>query len=113
MVVGRSIVRRRLIKRRGTQCPAGDWDNQLEGALRPKMCKLACRPTLARAVSAKLRRKWSPEQVAGWLKRAFPREAHKKVSHALTGRVLGSNLSIGTRRCWYWRLWYWFSFMAG
>jgi hypothetical protein len=33
-----------------------------------------------RAVSAKLRRKWSPEQVAGWLKRAFPGEAHKQVS---------------------------------
>jgi hypothetical protein len=32
-------------------------------ALRPKICKLACHPTLARAVSAKLRRKWSPEQV--------------------------------------------------
>jgi IS30 family transposase len=37
------------------------WDR----ALRPKMCKLACHPMLARAVSAKLRRKWSPEQVAG------------------------------------------------
>ena len=97
MVVGRGIVRRRLIKRHGTRCPAGDWDNHREGALRPKMCKLACHPRLACAVSAKLRRKWSPEQVAGWLKRAFPGEAHKQVSHALTGRVLRSNVPRGER----------------
>jgi IS30 family transposase len=60
------------------------WDR----ALRPKMCKLACHPMLARAVSAKLRRKWSPEQVAGWLKRAFPGEAHKQVSHETIYRSL-------------------------
>ena len=53
------------------------WDR----ALRPKTCKLACYPSLSRAVSAKLRRKWSPEQIAGWLKRAFPEEPHKQVSH--------------------------------
>lgn len=53
------------------------WDR----ALRPKPCKLACYPALSRAVSAKLRRKWSPEQIAGWLKRSFPGEAHKQVSH--------------------------------
>ena len=43
------------------------WDR----ALRPKPCKLACYPVLSRTVSMKLRRKWSPEQVAGWLKRAL------------------------------------------
>jgi IS30 family transposase len=43
---------------------------------------------LARAVSAKLRRKWSPEQVAGWLKRAFPQEARKQVSHETIYRSL-------------------------
>ena len=53
------------------------WDR----ALRPKTCKLACHPALSRAVSAKLRRKWSPEQIAGWLKRAFPGEAQRQVSH--------------------------------
>jgi len=60
------------------------WDR----ALRPKICKLACHPALARAVSAKLRRKWSPEQIAGWLKRAFPGEAHKQVSHETIYRSL-------------------------
>tara|TARA_R110002049_G_scaffold83506_2_gene212464 strand:- start:3988 stop:4527 length:540 start_codon:yes stop_codon:yes gene_type:complete len=60
------------------------WDR----ALRPKMCKLACQPALSRAVSAKLRRKWSPEQIAGWLKRAFPGEAQKQVSHETIYRNL-------------------------
>jgi len=59
-----------------------------ERALRPKICKLACHPSLAYAVSAKLRRKWSPEQIAGWLKRAFPGEAHKQVSHETIYRSL-------------------------
>jgi IS30 family transposase len=43
---------------------------------------------LARAVSAKLRRKWSPEQIAGWLKRTFPGETHKQVSHETIYRSL-------------------------
>jgi IS30 family transposase len=57
-------------------------------ALRPKLCKLACHPSLSLAVSAKLRRKWSPEQIAGWLKRAFPGEAQKQVSHETIYRSL-------------------------
>jgi IS30 family transposase len=69
---------------RATASDQAAWDR----ALRPKMCKLACHPMLARAVSAKLRRKWSPEQVAGWLKRAFPGEAHKQVSHETIYRSL-------------------------
>ena len=60
------------------------WDR----ALRPKPCKLACYPALSRAVSAKLQRKWSPEQIAGWLKRSFPGEAHKQVSHETIYRSL-------------------------
>ena len=60
------------------------WDR----ALRPKLCKLACYPSLSRRVSAKLRRKWSPEQIAGWLKRAFPGEAQHQVSHETIYRSL-------------------------
>jgi len=50
-------------------------------ALRPKPCKLACHPGLRRTVSRKLRRSWSPEQIAGWLKRSFPDEEQHRVSH--------------------------------
>ena len=60
------------------------WDR----ALRPKPCKLACRPVLARTVSAKLQRKWSPEQIAGWLKRTYPGEPDNQVSHETIYRSL-------------------------
>lgn len=60
------------------------WDR----GLRPKVCKLACEPALCCAVSAKLRRKWSPEQIAGWLRRAFPGELHRQVSHETIYRSL-------------------------
>jgi IS30 family transposase len=39
-------------------------------------------------VSAKLCRKWSPQQIAGWLKRAFPQEVHRRVSHETIYRSL-------------------------
>ncbi len=60
------------------------WDR----ALRPKLCKLACHPSLRRTVSMKLQRKWSPEQIAGWLKRAFPEEVQSRVSHETIYRSL-------------------------
>lgn len=57
-------------------------------ALRPKLCKLACRPVLSRTVSIKLRQQWSPEQIAGWLKRAYPGELQNQVSHETIYRSL-------------------------
>lgn len=69
---------------RATSSDQAAWNR----AVRPKACKLACYPSLSRAVSAKLARKWSPEQIAGRLKRTFPGEAHKQVSHALPVRRL-------------------------
>jgi len=60
----------------------------LDRALRPKLCKLACCPCLARTVSAKLQRKWSPEQIAGWLKRTYPGEPQNQVSHETIYRSL-------------------------
>ena len=69
---------------RATASDQAAWDR----ALRPKVCKLACHPGLAHAVSAKLRRKWSPEQIAGWLKRTFPREVQRQVSHETIYRSL-------------------------
>jgi transposase, IS30 family len=69
---------------RATVSDKAAWDR----ALRPKLCKLACHPTLSRTVSMKLRRKWSPEQIAGWLKRSYPGEAHNQVSHETIYRSL-------------------------
>ncbi len=69
---------------RATVSDQAAWDR----ALRPKQCKLACHPALARTVSAKLCRKWSPEQIAGWLKRMHPDEVDKRVSHETIYRSL-------------------------
>ena len=57
-------------------------------ARRPKRCKLANSPWLRRAVSRKLRLNWSPEQIAGWLKRAHPGDGSYQVSHETIYRSL-------------------------
>ena len=50
-------------------------------AKRPKACKLAERPALARVVTLKLQIAWSPEQIAGWLKHEYPGNEQFQVSH--------------------------------
>jgi len=60
------------------------WDR----ARRPKHCKLSCHPALCQRVSAKLERKWSPQQIAGWLKRTHPDDETARVSHETIYRSL-------------------------
>jgi IS30 family transposase len=60
------------------------WDR----AHRPKPCKLAGNVYLCRAISAKLTRKWSPQQIAGWLMREHPNEEDKRISHETIYRSL-------------------------
>src|SRR3954468_20664792 len=43
-------------------------------ARRRKVCKLATRPALRAIVGEQLKQKWSPEQIAGWLKATFPND---------------------------------------
>jgi len=57
-------------------------------ARRPKLCKLACNRTLSRTVARKLQLDWSPEQIAGWLKRRYRGEEHNQVSHETVYRSL-------------------------
>ena len=57
-------------------------------ARRPKRCKLANNPQLRRAVASKLRSNWSPEQIAGWLKRTHPEDESYQVSHETIYRSL-------------------------
>jgi IS30 family transposase len=57
-------------------------------ARRPKRCKLANSPGLRQAVARKLRLNWSPEQIAGWLKRAHPEDEFYRVSHETIYRSL-------------------------
>lgn len=59
---------------RANQADQAAWDR----ARRPKVCKLAENPALARIVATKLQWLWSPEQIAGWLKWAYPdKEDHQ------------------------------------
>jgi len=48
---------------------------------RPKTCKLAQNPALACIVAEKLMDRWSPWQIAGWLKRTYPDDMSMQVSH--------------------------------
>ena len=59
-----------------------------ERARRPKRCKLACHPRLAQTVACKLYLNWSPEQIAGWLKRSNPGDESYTVSHETIYRSL-------------------------
>ena len=60
------------------------WDR----AHRPKRCKLVVNPALARIVARQLRLLWSPQQIAGWLKRTYPDDESYQVSHETIYRTL-------------------------
>jgi len=69
---------------RAAKAEQAAWDK----ALRPKLCKLSCYRILNRNVASKLKKKWSPEQIAGWLKRKYPGEEYNQVSHETIYRSL-------------------------
>lgn len=73
--------------RRGYRASEADqavWDR----ARRPKTCRLVHNRALARIVAEKLRLKWSPEQIAGWLKGKYPDDENYQVSHETIYRSL-------------------------
>ena len=49
-------------------------------AHRPKSCKLVQNRALARVVASKLKKLWSPNQIAGWLKHRYPNDENFQVS---------------------------------
>lgn len=57
-------------------------------ALRPKACRLVLNRPLCQQVETKLRIKWSPQQIAGWLKREYPGDDWNQVSHETIYRSL-------------------------
>ena len=61
---------------RASQADESAWNR----GRRPKTGKLAANRALARIVAGKLQRRWSPEQVAGWLKRTYPDDTSRQVS---------------------------------
>src|SRR5215471_910039 len=69
---------------RASEADASAWQR----ARRPKRCKLAQNRVLARLVAEKLRLQWSPSQVAGWLKRTYPKDETRQVSQETIYRTL-------------------------
>lgn len=57
-------------------------------ARRPKPCKLLLNPRLQHLVDGHLRRNWSPEQIAAWLKQTYPDDRAMHVSHETIYRSL-------------------------
>ncbi len=69
---------------RAAQAEQVAWDR----AKRPKRCKLACHKPLSQIVAKKLQTQWSPQQIAGWLKREYPGDEGSQVSHETIYRTL-------------------------
>jgi IS30 family transposase len=69
---------------RASEADAQAWERMR----RPKLCRLATHLTLQRIVASKLTVEWSPEQIAGWLKREFPDQGTMRVSHETIYRSL-------------------------
>ena len=57
-------------------------------ACRPQPCKLASDSRLQGQVAAKLMRRWSPQQIAGWLRLRYPDDVSMRVSHETIYRSL-------------------------
>jgi IS30 family transposase len=69
---------------RASQADQAAWDR----AQRPKPCKLVQNRSLAGIVAGRLQSLWSPEQIAGWLKRTYPDDEARHVSHETIYRSL-------------------------
>ena len=76
--VSREIARNGGRRRyRACQAERAAWSR----ARRPKAAKLVACPRLRQVVEAKLASRWSPQQIAGWLTRAYPDDRELRVSH--------------------------------
>ena len=69
---------------RANKADQAAWDR----AQRPKTCKLTQNRAMARIVASKLQCRWSPRQIAGWLKRTYPSEENFQVSHETIYKTL-------------------------
>ena len=71
-------------RHRSSAADQAAWDR----ALRPKPCKLALNRPLAMRVAGLLQQQWSPWQIAGRLKREYPHDESRRVSHETIYKTL-------------------------
>ncbi len=85
-----STVYREIKRNGGRQCYRANEADQAawDRAQRPKTCKLVLNRNLARVVAKKLKKLWSPAQIAGWLKHQYPNDENFQVSHETIYRSL-------------------------
>jgi IS30 family transposase len=85
-----STISREINRNGGQDWYRANWADQAawDRAHRPKTCRLAENRPLAHIVASKLQMLWSPEQIAGWLKRAYPDDETFHVSHETIYRSL-------------------------
>jgi len=85
-----STVSREIRRNGGSECYRANTADQTawERAHRPQPCKLVKNSSLAYIVADKLKMSWSPEQIAGWLKYAYPGREDHQVSHETIYRSL-------------------------
>lgn len=78
-----STISREVARNRGRRYyKAVDADNRAKRmAKRPKLSALELNQELRSLVIKKLEKKWSPEQISGWLKGKFPRRESMHISH--------------------------------
>jgi IS30 family transposase len=65
-------------------------ENAWRRGRRPKGCKLTNNRWLRRTVTRNLESDWSPEQIAGWLKRAYPEDEYQVTRDDLSQFVCAS-----------------------
>ena len=83
--ISREVARNGGLKQyRASQADEAAWDR----AHRPKSCKLSLHLGLNRLVTSRLKMNWSPKQIDGWLKRQYPLNENRHVSHETIYRSL-------------------------
>jgi IS30 family transposase len=85
-----STISREIMRNGGQECYRASQADQAawDRGRRPKTCSLARNHSLAHIVAGKLQLLWSPEQIAGWLKRTYPDDETFQVSHETIYRSL-------------------------
>ncbi len=85
-----STVSREIQRNGGISCYRAVEADQAawKRAVRPKQCKLVQQIRLARMVATRLKRLWSPQQIAGWLKQQYPKDERYHVSHETIYKTL-------------------------